>query len=118
MSKMLLVIDCDWTITDPKYTKALCHVVDDTLPAIFRRELDVMRDHYLAKIEGKTFSDNDELSWMIRCIGVYIKAGLSKKQIKGALCGVRLRAHFRELCLLCKEYEMPVAIRLVPQLKT
>ncbi len=110
MPKFLFAMDWDWTGTLRSETEALCSVVDKTLPINFRRELDDMRAVYLAKINARTFNEQDELAWMIKCIGAYIHAGLSKEQIRAALSRVRLRNHFRELCLFCKQNDIPIAI--------
>jgi len=105
-----VVFDFDGTLTPRSYVSLFDVVEKGVLPEHYLRETGILRGKYLPKALNGTITHKEEAAWLAENIEVFIKAGTTIGQIKGALEKVRLRSSVVDCMALLTDKRIPIAV--------
>lgn len=91
MNQWAVVFDFDGTLT-PKSYVSLFNIVDQSaLPEKYFWEMRDLRANYMPKAVDGTITREEERDWMVKSIGIYVRARITLEQIEKAMEKVVLR---------------------------
>ena len=104
------VFDVDGTII-PKEDRSLISILDKhALPSSADAEMERMRDKYLPRAKAGKLSLKEQEDWLRGTLDIYIRHGLSMKNVDMAMALVDLRPGVRDCLQAIHEAGIPVAM--------
>ncbi|MBI4458328.1 haloacid dehalogenase-like hydrolase [Candidatus Uhrbacteria bacterium] len=110
----VVVFDNDGTFTPkgPGNAISLVNTVDNNagLPETAKKELQALRDEYMAPVLNGALSHRDQREWMHGTLGIYHRHGLDLNRARGAVSRLSIRPGVKECLILLRDAGIPRAI--------